>query len=164
MDPFVLFKHEYCISICVVYTRKSCTQLLCLNNVWHSCLNNMNLWNNKFLMNLEQTHKGCKFVMYQLVFITFILLKAMALQKGKIGHYVKLQGVFYIKVICIKCYGQKPSEHVIYSTEAWPNHSRTKLLNKLSPKSSRMFPTCTPSIFRCLLTFQNNNGLIWTPK
>lgn len=69
-------------------------------------------------MNLEQTHKGCKFVMYQLVFITFILLKAMALQKGKIGHYVKLQGVFYIKVICIKCYGQKPSEqHVIYSTE-----------------------------------------------
>jgi hypothetical protein len=134
MHPFVLFKHGYCMSICVVYTRKSCTCLMCLNNVWHSCLDNMNLWNNKFLMNLEQTHTCCKFVMYQLVFIIFILLKAMALQKGKIGHYVKLQGVFYIKVICIKCYGQKSSEqHVIYSTEARSNHSRAKLLNKLSP-------------------------------
>jgi hypothetical protein len=47
-------------------------------------------------MNLEQTHKGCKFVMYQLVFITFILLKAMALQKGKISHYVGSTSSSYV--------------------------------------------------------------------
>jgi hypothetical protein len=29
----VLFKHEYCMSIHVVYKQKSCTQLQCLNNV-----------------------------------------------------------------------------------------------------------------------------------
>jgi hypothetical protein len=36
---FVLFKHECYMSICVVYTQKSCTWFLCLNNAWHSCLN-----------------------------------------------------------------------------------------------------------------------------
>jgi len=41
---FVLFKHEYCVSICIVYTRKSCTWLLCLNNAWDSCVNNTNPW------------------------------------------------------------------------------------------------------------------------
>jgi hypothetical protein len=29
---FVLFRLKYCMSICFVYTRKSCPQLLCLNN------------------------------------------------------------------------------------------------------------------------------------
>ncbi len=29
---FVLFRHIYCMSICVVNTQKSCAQLSCLNN------------------------------------------------------------------------------------------------------------------------------------
>ncbi len=40
---FILFKHKCCMSICVVYTWKLCTQILYLNNAQHSCLNNMNL-------------------------------------------------------------------------------------------------------------------------
>jgi hypothetical protein len=40
---FILFKHKCCMSIHVVYTWKLCTQLLCLNNAQHSCLNNTNL-------------------------------------------------------------------------------------------------------------------------
>ncbi len=61
---FTLFKHKCCMFICVVYTWKLCTQLLCLNNAQHSCLNNMNLYNNKFCMNLKWTHETCKFVKY----------------------------------------------------------------------------------------------------
>jgi hypothetical protein len=60
---FVLFKHRCCMSIRIVYTWKSCTQLSCLNNEWHSCLNHTNPWNNKFHMDLEQTHEAYKFVM-----------------------------------------------------------------------------------------------------
>jgi hypothetical protein len=60
---FVLFKHKYCIYIHVVYTWKSCIGLLCLYNEQHSCLNNTNIWNNKFHMDLKQTHETCKFVM-----------------------------------------------------------------------------------------------------
>jgi hypothetical protein len=52
---FALFTHKCCMSIHVVYTQKSCTQL--------SYLNNMNLWNNKFCTNLDWTHEACKFVM-----------------------------------------------------------------------------------------------------
>jgi hypothetical protein len=63
MCLFVLFKHEYCMSIHVVYRWKSCTWLLCLNNAWHSYLNNMNLWNNRFHTNLKWTHEAYKFVM-----------------------------------------------------------------------------------------------------
>jgi hypothetical protein len=59
---FVLVKHR-CMSICVVYTWKLCTQLSCLNNAWHLCLNNTNLWNNKFCMDLKQTHKAYNVVM-----------------------------------------------------------------------------------------------------
>jgi hypothetical protein len=33
-----------------------------LYNVQHSSLANMNLWNNRFHMDLEQTHEACKFV------------------------------------------------------------------------------------------------------
>ncbi len=62
--PFISFKHECCVFICVVYIWKSCTHLLCLNNAWHSCVNDMNLWNNKFCTNLEWTHEACKFVMW----------------------------------------------------------------------------------------------------
>ncbi len=58
-----LFKHEYCVFIRILYTQKSCTWLLCLNNVWHLCVNNMNPWNNRFCMDLEQTHEAYKFVM-----------------------------------------------------------------------------------------------------
>jgi len=58
-----MFKHGCCMSICVVYTRKLCTQLSCLNNAWHSCLNNTNSWNNRFCTNLEWTHEAYKFVM-----------------------------------------------------------------------------------------------------
>ncbi len=59
---FVFFRHRCCMSI-YVYTQKSCTRLPCLNNAWHSCLNNTNLWNNIFCIDLEQTHETCKFVM-----------------------------------------------------------------------------------------------------
>jgi hypothetical protein len=52
---FILFGHGCCMSIHVVYTLKSCTQLLCLNNT--------NPWNNIFCMDLERIHKAYKFVM-----------------------------------------------------------------------------------------------------
>jgi hypothetical protein len=61
---FVLFTHGCCMHIHIVYTRKLCTQLPSLNNALPLCLNNMNLWNNKFCMDLEQTHEAYKFVMY----------------------------------------------------------------------------------------------------
>jgi len=61
---FILFKHKCCMSIHVVYTWKFCTWLMCLNNAQHSCLNNTNLWNNKFHTVLEQTHEACKFFTY----------------------------------------------------------------------------------------------------
>jgi len=60
---FVLFKHKCCMSICVIYTWKLCTQLLCLNNAWHLCLNNTNLWNNFFCMDLKWTHEAYNLVM-----------------------------------------------------------------------------------------------------
>jgi hypothetical protein len=60
---FILFRHECCMSIHIVYTWKSCTWLSSLNNAWHSCLNNINLWTNKFHMDLEWTHETYKFVM-----------------------------------------------------------------------------------------------------
>jgi hypothetical protein len=62
--PFVLFKHECSVFICIVYIWKSCTQLLCLNNAWHLCVNDTNPWNNKFRMDLEWTHEAYKFVMW----------------------------------------------------------------------------------------------------
>jgi hypothetical protein len=37
---FVLFRHKRCVSIRIIYTRKLCTRLSCLNNAWHSCVNN----------------------------------------------------------------------------------------------------------------------------
>ncbi len=52
---FIFFKHKCCMS-CVVYTRKSCTQL--------SCLYNTNLRNNKFHTYLKWTHETYKFVMW----------------------------------------------------------------------------------------------------
>jgi hypothetical protein len=55
----VLFKQECCMSIHVVYTWKLCTWLLCLNNSQHLCLNNTNLWNNRFHTDLEWTHEAC---------------------------------------------------------------------------------------------------------
>jgi len=60
---FILFKHECCVFIRIVYTRKLCTWFLCLNNAWHSCVNDMNPWNNRFCMDLEWTHEAYKFVM-----------------------------------------------------------------------------------------------------
>jgi hypothetical protein len=61
---FVLFKHECYVSIRIIYTWKLCTWISCLNNAWHSCVNNMNPWNNKFCTNLEWTHETFKFIMY----------------------------------------------------------------------------------------------------
>jgi hypothetical protein len=58
-----LFRHKCRASIHTVYIRKSCTKLLCLNNAWHSCVNDTNLWNNRFRMDLEQIHEAYKFVM-----------------------------------------------------------------------------------------------------
>ncbi len=67
-----LFRHECHMHVRIVYTwmlcvysyclhMKSCTWLLCLNNARHSCVNNMNPWNNRFHMDLEQTHEAYKF-------------------------------------------------------------------------------------------------------
>jgi hypothetical protein len=64
MFLFILFKYKCYMSICFVYTRKSCTLFLYLNNAQHSCLNNMNLWNDKFFTNFERTHEAYKFVIY----------------------------------------------------------------------------------------------------
>jgi hypothetical protein len=55
---FELFRHKCCVSIFIVLTRKSCTQLPCLNNPWHSCVNDMNPWNNKFCTNFDLTHEA----------------------------------------------------------------------------------------------------------
>ncbi len=60
---FILFRHICYMSIHVVYTWKSCTWLPCLNNAWHSCLNNMHPWNKVFRTNLERTHEAHIFVM-----------------------------------------------------------------------------------------------------
>jgi hypothetical protein len=60
---FILFKHECCMFIRVVYTKNLCTWFLCSNNTQYSCLNNMNLWNNRVHMDLEWTHEAYKFVM-----------------------------------------------------------------------------------------------------
>jgi hypothetical protein len=60
---FILFKHKCYMYIRVVYTQKLCTRLLCLNNVWHLCLNDMHPWNNIFCTNLERTHEVYIFVM-----------------------------------------------------------------------------------------------------
>ncbi len=46
MCLFVLFEYICCMFIHVDYTWKSCTQVPCLNNARHLCLNNTNLWNN----------------------------------------------------------------------------------------------------------------------
>ncbi len=69
-----LFKHEchmhvhYCLHMDIMclfmfFTHESHTQLPCLNNAWHSSLNDTNPWNNKFCTDLEQTHEAYKFVM-----------------------------------------------------------------------------------------------------
>jgi len=60
---FILFKHKCCVYI-HIYTWKLCTRLPCLNNAWHSCVNDMNPWNNIFCMDLEQTLETYKFVMH----------------------------------------------------------------------------------------------------
>jgi hypothetical protein len=68
---FVLFRHGCCMFIRVVYTQKSCTWLLCLSNAWHLCLNDMNLWNKRFCMDLEWTHEAYKFVMPLLIILLY---------------------------------------------------------------------------------------------
>jgi hypothetical protein len=61
---FVLFKDKCYMSIRIIYTWKSCTQIQCLNNAWHSCVNNTNPWNNIFCTDLEWAHEASKFMMY----------------------------------------------------------------------------------------------------
>jgi hypothetical protein len=63
MCLFILFRRKCCIFIHFVCTQKPCTWCLYLKNAWHSCLNNTNLWSNKFCMELEQIHEAYKFVM-----------------------------------------------------------------------------------------------------
>jgi len=58
-----LFKHKCCVSIRIVYIWKLCIKLLCFNNAWHSCVNDTNLWNNRFRMDLFQIHEAYEFVM-----------------------------------------------------------------------------------------------------
>ncbi len=45
---FILFTHGCRLFIHDVYTLKSCTWLPCLNNSWHLCLSNINLWEINF--------------------------------------------------------------------------------------------------------------------
>jgi len=73
----IVFKHKCCMYICVVYTQKLCIQFLCLDNAWHLCSHNTNLWNNRFHTDLKWTHEACKFVMMHpldkiYVWITFL--------------------------------------------------------------------------------------------
>jgi len=65
---FILFWHQCCVSIHTIYTQKSWTQqrFPYLNNVWLSCVNDINPWNNKFHTNLERTYEAYKFVMLTL--------------------------------------------------------------------------------------------------
>ncbi len=60
---FVLFEHKCCVFICIVYTRKSCARLPCVNNAWNMCLNNMNPRKNRYCIDFEQNHEAYKFVM-----------------------------------------------------------------------------------------------------
>jgi len=83
---FVLFRHEYCVFICIIYTQKSCTQLPCLNNAWNLCVNNMNPWNNIFWMDLEKTHETYKFVM-KLILLPFYITLIMKLNKNYVAPY-----------------------------------------------------------------------------
>jgi len=61
---FALFKHECYVFICIIYKWKLCTQIPCLNNAWHSCVNNTNPWNNIVRIDLERAHEASKFMMY----------------------------------------------------------------------------------------------------
>jgi hypothetical protein len=72
---FVLFRHKCYVFIHIVYTWKLCTWLSYLNNASHSCVDDTNLWNNKFRMNLEWTYKAYKFVMNYDKFITMHILR-----------------------------------------------------------------------------------------
>jgi hypothetical protein len=76
---FILFRHKCYVSIRIAYIRKLCTQLLFLNNAWHSCVNDTNPWNNKICTNLEQTHETYKFVMILLLPFMLLLLALMML-------------------------------------------------------------------------------------
>jgi hypothetical protein len=77
---FLLFKHKFCVSICVVYTWKSCKRLPCLNNAWHLCVNNTNPWNNRFFIDLERTHEAYKFVMWPSTMTTSFILNMFVKQ------------------------------------------------------------------------------------
>jgi hypothetical protein len=60
---------------------------VCLNNAWHSCVNNTNPWNNKFHMDLERTHKVYKFVMYEVLSLCYnYILKPHVLNKFAYFH------------------------------------------------------------------------------
>jgi hypothetical protein len=76
---FILFILKCCVSIHIVYIQKSCTQLLCEKNAWHSCVNDTNPWNNKIRINLERTHETYKFVMILQIPFMLLLLALMML-------------------------------------------------------------------------------------
>jgi hypothetical protein len=76
---FVLFRYGYYVFICVIYRWKSYTQLPCLNNAWHSCLNDMNSWNNKFRMDLEQTHEV--YNLWWCMWTLFIIIRSWLILK-----------------------------------------------------------------------------------
>jgi hypothetical protein len=76
---FALFEHWYCVHCLDTYfnaylyclnmdvvclfmlfmPKNFAHDFLCLNNACHSCVNNINLWNNKFHTNLEWTYEVC---------------------------------------------------------------------------------------------------------
>jgi len=94
---FVLFRHEFCVSIHIVYTRKLCTQFLCLNNAQHSCLNNTNLWNNRFCTNLKWTYETYKFVM---ILSNYVFSKSER-TKTNFGCFLQpIPSLLYLKSYC----------------------------------------------------------------
>jgi hypothetical protein len=91
------FWHKCCMPICIVYTwcymfipiiytQKSCKQFPCLNNAWHSCLNNMNPWNDRFHIDLEWTHGVYKFVMLKNLNVVERATKTM--RRDKTGRQI----------------------------------------------------------------------------
>jgi hypothetical protein len=83
---FVLFTHWCYMFIPIIYTQKSCKQFPCLNNAWHSCLNNMNPWNDRFHIDLEWTHGVYKFVMLKNLNVVERATKTM--RRDKTGRQI----------------------------------------------------------------------------
>jgi hypothetical protein len=137
----ILFRHRCYMSIHDVYTWKSCTWLPCLNNAWHSCLNNINLSNNGFHMDLEWTHEASKFMMMWIWF------------KFKNGCPWKNTMWRNKKVIIMWFHLEHQSNYFNIIT------CRTIVLQ---PWSHNMITTCVPQCGACLLAINSFPIIYWS--